>query len=61
MFGINRKFFSDFDWLLLGLALTVAFFGVLEYLECGAVSRALAKAGNDDRYRCCDSDRYDFF
>lgn len=30
MFGVNRRFFSDFDWLLLGLALMVACFGVLE-------------------------------
>ena len=30
MFGINRRFLTDFDWVLLGLALSVAFFGVLE-------------------------------
>jgi rod shape determining protein RodA len=30
MFGINRRYLSDFDWLLLGVAIAVAAFGVLE-------------------------------
>jgi len=30
MFGINRRYISDFDWPLLGIALAIAFFGVLE-------------------------------
>lgn len=30
MFGVNRRYFNDFDWQLLGLALAVAAFGILE-------------------------------
>jgi rod shape determining protein RodA len=30
MFGINRRYFNDFDWPLLGLSLAVAGFGILE-------------------------------
>lgn len=30
MFGINRRYISDFDWPLLGIALAIALFGVLE-------------------------------
>ena len=30
MYGISRKFINDFDWVLLGLALVISFFGVLE-------------------------------
>ncbi len=30
MWGINRRYLNDFDWQLLGLALAVAAFGVLE-------------------------------
>ncbi|MCI0665968.1 MAG: FtsW/RodA/SpoVE family cell cycle protein [Acidobacteria bacterium] len=30
MFGINRRYLADFDWLILGVALSVAAFGVLE-------------------------------
>lgn len=30
MFGINRRYLTDFDWPLLGMALLIAAFGVLE-------------------------------
>jgi rod shape determining protein RodA len=30
MFGINRRYLSDFDWPLLGVAIAVAAFGVIE-------------------------------
>ncbi len=30
MFGINRRYLTDFDWPLLGLAMLIAAFGVLE-------------------------------
>src|SRR5262249_53656336 len=30
MFGINRRYFNDFDWPLLGLIVGVAAFGILE-------------------------------
>ncbi len=30
MVNVNRRYFTDFDWLLLGLAMAVAAFGVLE-------------------------------
>src|SRR5262249_37786205 len=30
MFGINRRYFNDFDWPLLALVVSVAAFGILE-------------------------------
>lgn len=43
MFGINRRYLTDFDWPLLGLAMLIAAFGVLEISSAQPLSPGIWK------------------
>ncbi|MFN0110690.1 MAG: FtsW/RodA/SpoVE family cell cycle protein [Blastocatellia bacterium] len=43
MFGINRRYLSDFDWPLLGMAMLLAAFGVLEISSAQPLSPGIWK------------------